>query len=77
MFRAIGKETCAIKMSAVSRADGLKFFPPGSGAFLRQRLAELFGVALFIAGALLLAALMTFDPRRHRRGLCPAGPGCR
>ena len=62
MFRAIGKETCAIKISAVSRGDGLKFFPPGSGAFLRQRLAELFGVALFVAGALLLAALMTFDP---------------
>ncbi len=62
MFRAIRKECRAIKISAVSRSEGLRFFPPGSGVFLRQRLAELFGVALFIAGALLLAALMTFDP---------------
>jgi S-DNA-T family DNA segregation ATPase FtsK/SpoIIIE len=37
-------------------------FPEGAGAFARKRLAEIGGFALLVAGALIAAALVTYNP---------------
>ena len=48
-------------MAASQQTSGLvHLFPQGTGAFVRRRLAELAGAALFIAGAGAGAALVTF-----------------
>jgi S-DNA-T family DNA segregation ATPase FtsK/SpoIIIE len=47
---------------AIATRISTGLFPEGAGAFVRRRLAESAGLALIVLGALVAAALLTFDP---------------